>query len=164
MDKAIEKNDWTAEHFVAWTNRLGLFEETSCLIHGFRAWYDGDFLKAIHVLVPQVELGLRGIVARSGKPTTKADSTRPGVSVAIGIGDMLYNHEIGELIGPDLRLHFLTLFADARGLNLRNKVAHGLSTRCITASFFGSFKAFSCSEFGINWPRSEGSKRLVAHP
>jgi hypothetical protein len=126
MDKAIEKHGWIPEHFVAWTNRLGLFDETSCLMHGFRAWYDGDLVKAIHVLVPQIELGLRGIVASAGKPITKADSARPGVSTAVGIGDMLYNQEIGELIGPDLRLHFLALFADSRGLNLRNRLAHGL--------------------------------------
>ena len=124
--KAIEKHDWTPEHFAAWTNRLQLFDETTCLVHGFSAWYEGDLVKAIHVLVPQVELGLRRIVEKLGKATTKGDPMRPGVSLAIGMGDILYNSEITESLGPDLTLHFLALCADSRGVNLRNRVAHGL--------------------------------------
>ena len=126
LSKAIERHDWVPEHFAAWTNRLELFDETTCLVHGFSAWYEGDLVKAIHVLVPQVELGLRRIVERLGKAITKGDPMRPGVSVAIGMGDILYNPGIAELLGPDLTLHFLALCADSRGVNLRNRVAHGL--------------------------------------
>src|SRR5262245_42982739 len=34
-----------------------------------------------------------------------------------------------EALGPDITLHFLALYADPRGRNLRNNLAHGLITR-----------------------------------
>jgi lysyl-tRNA synthetase class 1 len=42
------------------------------------------------------------------------------------MGDILYSTEITEALGPDLTLFFLALYADPRGMNLRNRVAHGL--------------------------------------
>lgn len=42
------------------------------------------------------------------------------------MGDILYSKGITAALGPDLTLHFLTLYADPRGFNLRNDLAHGL--------------------------------------
>lgn len=89
------------------------------------AWYDGDLTKALHVLVPQIELGLRGIVAQSGKAITKAHSTVADTSVAIGMGDILYSETLKEILGIDLALYFLAIYADPRGMNLRNRLAYG---------------------------------------
>jgi lysyl-tRNA synthetase, class I len=58
------------------------------------AWYEGDLVKAVHVLVPQVENGLRSIVGHFGKPVTKPHSTVADVGVAIGMGDILYSEEL----------------------------------------------------------------------
>jgi lysyl-tRNA synthetase class 1 len=57
---------------------------------------------------------------------TKPYASVPGVSVAIRVGDILYVDDIRGALGPELTLHFQTLYADPRGFNLRNKVAHGL--------------------------------------
>jgi lysyl-tRNA synthetase class 1 len=113
------------EHFVGWANRLNLFEDMSFLLEGVRAWYEGDLVKALHVLVPQIESGLRSIVAQSGKAITKAHSTVADASVAIGMGDILYS-DLKEILGADLTLYFLAIYADPRGMNLRNRLAHGL--------------------------------------
>ena len=126
LHRAIETHDATPEHVVAWANRLVLFDDVTFLIEGVRAWYDGDFIKAVHVLVPQIECGLRSIVAKLGKPVTKPHATIADVSVAIGMGDILYSEELTQALGPDLTLYFLALYADPRGKNLRNRVAHGL--------------------------------------
>jgi hypothetical protein len=126
LERAISAHDATPEHFAAWANRAALFEDMSFLIEGIRAWYEGDFVKATHVLVPQMELGLRSIVAKLGKPVTKTHATVPGVGVAIGMGDILYSEQLRDVLGPDLTLYFLALYADPRGMNLRNRVAHGL--------------------------------------
>jgi lysyl-tRNA synthetase class 1 len=96
------------------------------LLEGVRAWFQGDDIKAVHVLVPQIERGLRSIVGKLGKPVTKPHPTVAGVGVAIGMGDILYSGELTEALGPDLSLHFVALYADPRGVNLRNRVAHGL--------------------------------------
>jgi lysyl-tRNA synthetase class 1 len=126
LDKAIEVHGITPRHVASWAARTKLFDDLSLLVEGLMAWYDQDFVKAVHVLVPQAEVGLRGIVSKLGRPITKPHPTVPGVSVAIGMGDILYSKEIAEALGPDLTLHFLTLYADPRGFNLRNDLAHGL--------------------------------------
>jgi lysyl-tRNA synthetase class 1 len=124
--RAFEKHTLVPEQIVAWSNRLELFEELTFLIQGVTAWTEGDQIKALHVLVPQVEHALRQIVGNLGKPVTRAHPTVAGVSVAIGMGDILYSKEITDALGPDLTLYFLALYADPRGLNLRNELAHGL--------------------------------------
>lgn len=126
FDRAIAEHNIVPGHVVGWANRLDLFEDVTFLIEGVEAWYQGDFVKAVHVLVPQVEHGLRSIAGKLGQPVTKAHSTVAGVSVVIGMGDILYKPELSEALGPDLSLYFLALYADPRGNNLRNDFAHGL--------------------------------------
>jgi len=60
-------------------------------------------VKTVHLLVPQVEHGLRSIVNQLGKPVTKAHPVVKGVSVSINMGDILYSKDIGEALGPILR-------------------------------------------------------------
>lgn len=126
LSKLLETHSVVPEHFASWANRLGIFEDMTFLLDGVRAWHDGDLVKALHVLVPQVESGLRGIVSQLGKPVTKAHPNVKGASVALTMGDILYSPELTEALGPDLTLYFLALYADPRGTNLRNDVAHGL--------------------------------------
>jgi hypothetical protein len=126
FNRAIETHGVTPGHFASWAARAGLFDDLTLLIEGVRAWFDQDYIKAVHVLVPQVEHGLRGIVSMLDLPVTKPHPTISGVSVAINMGDILYSKEITEALGPDLTLYFLTLYADPRGFNLRNNIAHGL--------------------------------------
>ena len=125
MQRAIEVHGLCPEHFVAWTNRLGLFDDVTLLIEGVRAWYQGDLIKAVHVLVPQIELGLRSVAGKLGQPVTKDQKGMPGVSVAIGMGEIL-SEGLADGIGPDFRLYLRARYAEPRGINLRNDLAHGL--------------------------------------
>jgi lysyl-tRNA synthetase class 1 len=126
LTRAIEVHQITPYHFATWAGRTKLFDDLTLIMEGVAAWYDQDFVKAIHVLVPQIEVGLRAIVSQMGRPVTKSHPTIQGVSVAIGMGDMLYAKEVKEALGDDLTIHFMALYADPRGFNLRNDLAHGL--------------------------------------
>ena len=126
LSRMIETHGVLPEHFASWASRLAIFEDLSFLLEGVRAWFASDLVKALHVLVPQVESGLRGIVRQLGKPVTKAHPAVAGASVALTMGDILNSEEVTEILGPDLTLYFLALYADPRGINLRNEVAHGL--------------------------------------
>jgi lysyl-tRNA synthetase class 1 len=126
LNRTMQRHEPVPEHFVGWANRHGVFDDVTFLLEGATAWYEGDLVKAVHVLVPQIENGLRSIVGQLGKPLTKPHPKVQGASVAINIGDFLYAQEIAEALGPDLILYFLALYADPRGKNLRNRVAHGL--------------------------------------
>jgi hypothetical protein len=87
LDRTINAHGAMPEDFVGWANRAGLFDDATFLIEGIMAWYEGDLVKAVHVIIPQVEKGLRGIVAHLGKPVTKPHGTVADVGVAIGMGD-----------------------------------------------------------------------------
>lgn len=128
LDRAIEVHGLTPHHFVSWVARTGLYKDFELLSEGITAWFRQDFVKAVHVLIPQVEVGLRAIVEQLGKPTTKAHPKIKGTSVAINMGDILYSVEVADALGADITLHLLTLYADPRGFNLRNDIAHGLIT------------------------------------
>jgi Domain of unknown function (DUF4209) len=124
--RLFEKHEIVPEHFAGWANRHGLFDDMSLLVEGIRAWAKEDYVKAAHVLIPQIERALRKIAEELDVPVTKAHPTVSGTSVAIGMGEILYNQKVAEAIGPDVTLHLQALYADPRGMNLRNEIAHGL--------------------------------------
>lgn len=131
LHSAVEKHELTPEDLVAWANRRGLFDAAKIplLFAGIQAWFNRDFFKALHVIIPQIEGAMRKMVDVVGKPTTKAAGTVPGVSVSINMGDVLFNPAIIAALGPmgaHLALYMKVIYADPRGMNLRNEFAHGL--------------------------------------
>lgn len=123
---AIERHRLTPEGIAAFANRADLYDDVALLLEGLKAWFAKDYVKAIHVLVPQVEHGLRQIVSKMGKPVTKPHKPVPGTSVAINMGDILFDKDVAETLGPNLTLHLQALYTDPRGWNIRNELAHGL--------------------------------------
>lgn len=131
MDRAKERHALKAADFADWANRTGLFGDGVLLREGLAAWMAEDYVKAAHVLVPQVEAGFRNLVGRSGRPTTKAHPQMPQARMVITMGEILFHGETAPALGthgPDIVLHFRTMYADPRGHNLRNDLAHGLAS------------------------------------
>jgi hypothetical protein len=129
LDRARERHAISADDITAWANRTGLFGDGRLLHEGVAAWMADDHIKAAHILVPQVEAGLRTLVGRRGRPTTKAHRKMKQARVVITMGDILFHEDTAPALGsygPDIVLHFRTLYADPRGHNLRNDIAHGL--------------------------------------
>lgn len=94
LDRAIEAHGLMPGHFVGWAARSGLFNDLTLLVAGVTAWFERDFVKAVYVLVPQVERGLRSVVSKLGRPITKHHPKIPGVSIVIGMGDILYSAQM----------------------------------------------------------------------
>lgn len=131
LQVARERHNFSADHVVAWANRHGLIDaaKVALLRAGVHAWLDGDHVKALHVIIPRIESALRRMVEVIGKPTTKPAGTVAGVSVAINMGDILFNPATVAALGPwggDMANYFKVVYADPRGMNLRNEFAHGL--------------------------------------
>ena len=82
LSKLFETHNVLPEHVASWANRLGIFDDVTFVLDGVEAWYGGDLVKAIHVLVPQVERGLRGVVGQCDEPTRT--SAPPGRDVVAG--------------------------------------------------------------------------------
>jgi lysyl-tRNA synthetase class 1 len=128
---AIERHKLMPSDFVSWANRRGVVEPAKLplLFAGVQAWFCRDYFKTVHILIPQVEAALRRMVDLVGKPTTKPAGTVPGVSVSINMSDVLFNPATVAALGPmgeRLALYMKAIYADPRGMNLRNEFAHGL--------------------------------------
>lgn len=131
MDRARETHALSAEDFAVWANRTDLFGDGALLREGLSAWMANDHVKAAHLLVPQVEAGFRTLVGRAGRPTTKAHPQMPQARMVITMGEILFHDETAPALGkhgPDIVLHFRAFYADPRGHNLRNDLAHGLAS------------------------------------
>lgn len=130
VDEAIKRHSLTATDFVDFANSTKLFGDGRLLSEGISAWLRDDYIKSAHVLVPQVEAGFRTLLGRGGRPTTKPHPQMKQARMVTTFGDMLTESNAAALgkHGPDIVLHFRALYADPRGNNFRNELAHGLAS------------------------------------
>ncbi|MDW9906038.1 DUF4209 domain-containing protein [Sinorhizobium meliloti] len=129
LDGAVEHHRLAAEEIAAFAFRTGLFSDFPLVAAGIGAWMNGDYVKCLFVLVPQIEDAFRNLARRLGEAVTKEKRGQRGWEVSVNLGDLLSMEKIKAEIGPDLHFYFRSIYADARGMNLRNLVAHGLATR-----------------------------------
>ena len=95
------------------------------LKEGVDAWFAQDFVKAIHVLVPQVEAALREILIAMGESALKPNRDSGGFDV-LPMGSILHTESFKTRFDPTARLHLRALYTEGKGLNVRNKLAHGV--------------------------------------
>lgn len=96
------------------------------LREGTDAWFSADYVKSIHVLVPQVESGLREIMKSMGESVMKANKDSGGFDT-ISMGQVLRSSAFKARFDPTARLHLRALYTEPKGINLRNRLAHGLA-------------------------------------
>jgi hypothetical protein len=92
---------------------------------GFLAGFQDDFICACHILIPQLENGLRVFVERAfGKTliTHKDDGTQ----MAGLLGRILAVPELESVLGEDLLFDLRALLIEQDSVNLRNNLSHGL--------------------------------------
>lgn len=128
LDRAKTQWSLNAETLFAWLTQSPLFPPSvhGLLREGIDAWFDEDHVKAIHLLVPQVEASLREWLSALGESPMEHDRRASGFKV-IGMGDVLRAKSFTEGVHPTLRHHLRAFYTEAKGLNLRNQLAHGLS-------------------------------------
>ena len=88
------------------------------------AGYDGDFISAIHMVIPQIEHMVRFHLKQSKIKTTTLDAN--GIENEVGLSALMELPEAEKIFGEDLSFEIKALFCDAFGPNLRNELAHGL--------------------------------------
>jgi hypothetical protein len=96
------------------------------LREGLAAWVADDPVKAIHVLVPQVEAACRNLLIAIGGSVMVLNKKIGGYEV-LGMGAVMYHPLFRQEVPEDIRFHFVALYSDQRGMNLRNHLAHGLA-------------------------------------
>jgi len=98
----------------------------SLLEVGLTAWLAEDHVKAIHVLVPQVEAALREVLIALGESPVVPNHEAGGFK-SIGMGGILSTEAFKTRFDATVRLHLSALYTTPKGLNLRNKLAHGMA-------------------------------------
>ena len=124
---------------------------------GFARFFRGDFISAVHVLVPQLENAVRHVLSIAGEDTStiRNDMTQENLSLPA----MLKNHRepLEKAFGPAIVFDMENVFVFEGGPKIRHQVAHGLisgaecfSTDAIYACWF--IFRLCCLPLLPNWP------------
>jgi lysyl-tRNA synthetase class 1 len=123
-----EKHGVDLDRLISWLAQSPLFPEPrlKLLREGLAAWFAEDWVKAIHVLLPQTEAALRDLLAKLGGAVMRPDRHHGGFQ-AIGLGEVVSDEIFRAKVPEAMRFHLKVLLHDPRGINLRNEFAHGLA-------------------------------------
>ncbi len=99
-------------------------ERVSLVAKGLKAGFEGDFVVALHLLVPQLEHLVRVHLQHYGEKTTTPDTD--GLQREAGLSSLVNLPGMEAVFGTDLAFEIRALFCERFGPNLRNELAHGL--------------------------------------
>jgi hypothetical protein len=130
IDRLRERYSPTVDDVWAVLSLSPVFQEERkpLIAAGIRAYFDADYTKTIHVLIPQIEHAMLVLLSLlPGKTINKSfrDEKR-GVMQFKTLSDILDDEDVATALGPDLHLHLVASLCHPKGLNLRNRVCHGL--------------------------------------
>jgi hypothetical protein len=99
-------------------DRTAIFERA--LIAGF----EGDYLMFTHFMIPQLENSIRMLFGLNKLKTTSVSSS--GIQEERDLNQLLSDQSAETIFGKDLVWEMRSLLIEKCGLNLRNRVCHGL--------------------------------------
>lgn len=120
-----------AEHQVTHHNLEFLVRESRFIrpdhealyLQGVHAGFQGNWVVAMHLLIPQIEESVRHLFRKSGKVTS---TLKQGVQEEKDLNVLLRDPSATDILGTDLLFDLKGLLIERFGANLRNEVAHGL--------------------------------------
>ncbi len=92
---------------------------------GLLAGFEGDWVVATHLLIPQLEQALRQQAKSAGIVTTTLEAD--GTEMERDLGWLLTHEQAATWLGTDVAFNLRALLIEKFGQNLRNLVAHGLA-------------------------------------
>ncbi len=106
----------------------GFPEANRPLIHlGLDEMWNDRAPVALHILVPQLEDVLRQLVRRAGHDTMQTARSDRNVTEEVGLRPILAGLVSRNVISLDERETWESILDDPAGLNLRNRIGHGLA-------------------------------------
>ena len=98
-------------------------DQAELIERGLERYFDGDYISAIHILTPQLEDVMRRLVGQLGGTTT---TFRDGVMTEKDLGHILNAPELATVFESDVLYFLKHVFVEKLGLNLRNRIGHGI--------------------------------------
>lgn len=117
---------FTKKIIIAICNQSPIVQEDRSYLLGKALWlgFEEDFGLAIHLLCPQIEHLVRTKLKEEQVITTHLDKN--GIETEYGLNTLMELPEAEQIFGKSLCFELKSIFTEALGHNLRNKVAHGL--------------------------------------
>ena len=128
MEKIRERFGPSSEDLTSFLFECPVFDAARRqIVHeGITAYLGRDHMKAIHLLVPQIEGVLHNLLPLIGVPPVKSVPRHPGITDVKSMNNILEEPRIREVLPEDVWRYLTLLYIDRRGANLRNDLAHGL--------------------------------------
>jgi len=92
---------------------------------GFTRFFQGDFMSAAHLLIPQIEPCLREVLCRKDLDPSKRRDNATEEDLSLDRLLDKYKDELGEILSPAIRDEIDRLFNASPGPGLRHEIAHG---------------------------------------
>ncbi|MDR3488434.1 MAG: hypothetical protein P4M05_26475 [Bradyrhizobium sp.] len=92
---------------------------------GFARLFQGDFMSATHLLIPQLEPCLRHLLKINGADPSKRSDDSTEQDLSLKNIYVRFREELGAMLTPDLAWEIDRLFNTRPGPALRHEVAHG---------------------------------------
>jgi len=106
------------------TRHLMSQRAAATIARAFAHYFAGDFEASAHVALPQVEATIRELCKQAGIPVSReAVGDNGGVA---GLGTLLHALDASNLLDKSWIRYLITALSEPAGLNLRNRIAHGL--------------------------------------
>lgn len=91
---------------------------------GIQAGFFGDWLAAMHLLIPQIEASLRHVFQQTGVITSTLESD--GTQKERDLNALLWLPDMERIFGPNIAFDLRGILIERFGYNMRNESAHGL--------------------------------------
>jgi hypothetical protein len=125
-------NQVAFEHAISWRDLADIVTHAPFVppgremifAEGLHAGFNQDFIKAVHLLVPQIENSIRHMMNGRAMITTSLDQN--GIQREIDLNAILVDPRTAQILPNGVIFELRCLFTDNRGPNLRNKLAHGM--------------------------------------
>ena len=126
IDRAIEKYSLQADSSHEHVFQAPIFSEKKreLLCIGIQSYLSGSYAVAIHLIIPQIEAALRELIETSGGSIMKG--VRGGGFDKKNINELLKTQQAAGILGNVVVTYLRVVLTDRRGLNIRNKVFHGI--------------------------------------
>lgn len=128
VTKMMEKKILTYESVMHALNILIMFNEGQRPLfeRGIKAYFEGDYIVACHVLTPLFEYAVRMLVASQGGEILQHEQNPIDGNRYISLDGLLESDVLKKVFVEDILVYFKNLFTDHNGWNLRNQISHGL--------------------------------------
>lgn len=112
-------------------------DRVDVVAQGLHAGYAGDYVQAIHILIPQFEYMVRVVLQDAGAHTTTHNTD--GTDTEAGLSTLVQRPQMIEVFGNDLTFTIRSIMCEQSGPNLRNAVAHGMADRSLCEGQHGVY-------------------------